>query len=264
MPDPAGAGLNSSQMFFLYIAMRLLISIGVMLLAPLCGTGLGAEPKQVPAGAPAAKLDSFSGKVVETMDAATYTYVLVDTGKAKLWAAAPKFNVKAGDVVTVADAMPMANYQSKTLKRTFDVVYFSGAISSAGKALTSALPPLPAGHPGIGNEAKPPALELTGIKRAEGGQTVAEIYAGKGKLAGKPISVRGRVVKYNAMIMGKNWLHLRDGSGAEGSNDLVITTTATAKVGDLVLASGVLTLNRDFGSGYSFDLIVEDAKVVPE
>jgi hypothetical protein len=107
-------------------------------------------------------------------------------------------------------------------------------------------------------------VDLAGIKRAENGQTVEEIIKGKAKFAGKRIAVRARVVKYNAGILGKNWLHVRDGSGAEGSNDLTVTTSATTKVGDLVLVTGVLSVDRDFGSGYRYGLIVEDASVVTQ
>jgi hypothetical protein len=244
--------------------MRITILIGSIILATICGPALGADSKNNSSEVPPTKFESFTGKVVETMDAATYTYVLVDTGKQKVWAAAPKFDVKAGNVVTVANAMQMTNYQSKTLNRTFDVVYFSGSVSIDGGQPIAALPQLPKGHPGVGNDSKPVTMDLAGIKRAEGGQTIAEIYAGKTKLAGKSISVRGRVVKYNAMILDKNWLHIRDGSGADGSNDLVITTATVVKVGDLVLVSGVLAENRDFGSGYKYDLIVEDATVAPQ
>ena len=68
--------------------------------------------------AAAAAAGNFTGKVVETMDAATYTYALIDTGAAKAWVAAPQFIVKTGDTLAVADAMPMNDYRSKTLSRT--------------------------------------------------------------------------------------------------------------------------------------------------
>jgi hypothetical protein len=123
---------------------------------------------------------------------------------------------------------------------------------------------MPAGHGAMPGAMKGTAVDLANIKRAPNGQTVAEIHANKTKLAGKPIALRGRVVKYNAQIMGKNWLHVRDGSGTEGTNDLTITTAATVKVGDLVLVTGTLAADRNFGSGYKYALIVEDAKVVVE
>ena len=211
---------------------------------------------------------AISGKVVETMNAASYTYVLIDTGAKKSWVAAPQFAVKVGDTAAIADAMPMKNYQSKTLNRTFDVVYFTGNISvngaPAAPSNTTPVPApttttLPSGRPTMPAKTAP---DLTGIKRAENGQTVAEVITGKTKFAGKPVAIRARVVKYNAQILGKNWLHIRDGSGAPGTNDLTVTTAATVKVGDLVLVTGKLGIDRDFGSGYKYPLIIEDATVV--
>ena len=206
--------------------------------------------------APAAT-GNLTGKVVETMDAATYTYALIDTGAAKAWVAAPQFIVKVGDTLAVADAMPMNDYRSKTLNRTFDVVYFSGNVRVNGKPALA--PTAPANSAAA---AAPKAANLANIPRAPNGQTVAEILTEKNKFAGQPIAIRARVVKYNAQILGKNWLHLRDGSGGEGTNDLTVTTNAEVKVGDLVLVTGKLTTDRDFGSGYTYAAIVENATVV--
>ena len=252
--------------------MKKPLLLGSLILALATGAGYAAGSDAKPAPASPAQAAGLTGKVAETMNAATYTYVLIDTGAKKVWAAAPQFAVKVGDTVTVADAMAMTNYQSKTLNRTFDVVYFSGnvTVNGAVPAAAAALPTgaatadgaLPKGHPAIPPAAAPAGPDLTGIKRADHGQTVVELVTGKAKFAGKPIAVRGRVVKFNAMILGKNWLHIRDGSGAEGTNDLTVTTAATAKVGDLVLVTGTLASDRDFGSGYSYALIVEDATVV--
>ena len=108
-------------------------------------------------------------------------------------------------------------------------------------------------------------VDLSGIAKAEGGQTVAEVYAGKEGFEGQTVRVRGKVVKVNAGIMDRNWLHVRDGSGAEGTNDLTITTVdALPAVGDTVLVTGALSLNRDFGMGYTYPVIVEDADVTVE
>jgi hypothetical protein len=108
-------------------------------------------------------------------------------------------------------------------------------------------------------------VDLSGIAKADGGLTVAEVFEGKDQLAGQPVVVRGRVVKSNPDIMGKNWLHVRDGSGAEGTNDLTVTTAgAVPNVGDTVVVKGVLALNKDFGMGYQYDVIVEDAEITVE
>jgi hypothetical protein len=230
-----------------------------------------------------AEAGGFAGKVLETTNTAGYTYVLVDTGSKKLWAAAMQFEVKVGDPVTVGAGVPMTGYHSKSLNRDFDVVYFTGNITvnggDANAGTAPALPPghpalpgaatppaLPPGHPALTTAAKPANLDLTGIKRADGGQTIQEIFASKSGLAGKPVTVRGKVVKYNAMIMGKNWLHIQDGSGSadEKNNDLTVTTATPAKLGDTVLVTGIVSTDKDFGAGYKYSVILEDAKVTVE
>lgn len=208
----------------------------------------------------------YTGTVTETMNASAYTYVQVDTGKEKIWAAAPVFAVKVGDKVTIPKGgTPMEKFESKALKRTFDVIYFVQEIEGGTKptpALAGAtLPPTsPHGTP----KPAPAPIDFSGIKKADGGMTVAEVYAKKADLAAKKISVRGKVVKYNAEIMDKNWVHIQDGTGVSGSNDITITTQDSAKVGDTVLVTGQVALNKDFGHGYKYNLLLEDAKIVVE
>ena len=219
----------------------------------------------------------FSGKVVETMDAGGYTYVLVDAGTNKLWAAATKFAVKQGDSVAVPDSMAMRDFHSKALNRDFPVIYFADSIAVNGDNPGAAKLPaghpaigggaaagLPTGHPSVAGQSAPPKINVTGIKPAKDGKTVAALYAASARLAGKSVKIRGKVVKYNVNIMGKNWLHIQDGTGSAGSNDLLVTTTGTAKLGDTVLITGKVVTNKDFGSGYKYNLLVEDAKVVVE
>lgn len=124
-------------------------------------------------------------------------------------------------------------------------------------------PTTPANHPA----AKPGAeVDLAGITKAEGGRTVAELFADKDKLAGQKVAVRGKVVKTNSGIMGKDWVHVRDGSGAEGSNDLTVTTTSQPlpNVGDTVLVNGTVVTNKDYGMGYSYPVMLEGAQVTIE
>lgn len=209
---------------------------------------------------------SVSGNVIETMDSGGYTYVHVDAAARSIWAAAPQFPVKVGDRVSVPTVSPMQNYRSDTLARTFPLIYFAGKIrvaaagSSIAKAADKSSP-----HPGSGR-AKPTAEnEVVGIVKPDGGSTVGEVFdAGRG-LAGSEVAIRGRVVKFSPRIMGTNWLHLQDGTvGKNGSNDLIVTTDDVASVGDLVLIRGVVSADRDFGYGYTYDLMVEGAKVAVE
>jgi hypothetical protein len=201
------------------------------------------------------------------MNTAGYTYIHFDTGKETVWAAAPEFAVEVGEMVTISNAMPMNNHHSKTLERTFELVYFVSRVEVEGAEGRPADPP--SGKPewmpgGLGAEAEEVEFDLSGIDKAAGGKTVEELYAAKADLAGQEIVVRGKVVKFISGIMGKNWLHVRDGTGAPGSDDLTVTTDATVETGSTVLVRGTVSADRDFGSGYKYELIVEDAEVTVE
>ncbi|MDY0108393.1 MAG: hypothetical protein RBT60_00460 [Candidatus Krumholzibacteria bacterium] len=119
---------------------------------------------------------------------------------------------------------------------------------------------MPGGHPPASPGAE---VDLTGIDPAPGGKTVAEVWAERAALVGGEVAVRGRVVKFLPGIMGKNWLHLRDGTGDQDTNDLTVTTQATVQVGDLITVRGKIAVDRDFGAGYRYQVIMEDAAVVP-
>jgi hypothetical protein len=117
-------------------------------------------------------------------------------------------------------------------------------------------------------EKKGAAVEITGIEPVEGGETIGAIFEHKAELVGREVTLRGKVVKSNAGILGRNWIHLRDGtSGPEGNDDLTVTspsTTTAAEVGDTVLVRGTVVLEKDFGYGYRYDLLIEDATVTIE
>ena len=224
-----------------------------------------------------AQAAGHSGTVTETMNTAGYTYAKIDTGEQEIWAAAPETQVTVGDVVAVPAGQPMYNYHSNTLDRDFDVVYFVSGIMKGGEnapgmgmggmgmgSSGSETPQMPEGHPDIKASAEEANVDLSGIEKAEGGKTVNEIFDNKQSLSGEQVTVRGKVVKFSPQIMGKNWIHVQDGTGGEGTNDLTITTDKTANVGDTVLVTGVLETDKDFGYGYKYDVIVEDAEVVVE
>jgi hypothetical protein len=219
-----------------------------------------------PPAAPASETAGFQGTVIETINSAGYTYVNVDTGQDKIWAAAPETPVKKGDTVTIPPGMLMRNHHSKTLNRTFDAVYFVSAISVAGAKPTEGKPASDGADMVHGRNiaAAPSDINFSGIVKPEGGKTVNEIYLQRDSLSGKEVILRAKVVKFSPQIMGKNWLHVQDGSGEKGANDLTVTTAAAAKVGDTVLVKGALSTNKDFGLGYKYDLIIEDARVTVE
>ncbi|WP_051321525.1 hypothetical protein [Chrysiogenes arsenatis] len=121
---------------------------------------------------------------------------------------------------------------------------------------------MPEGHPAVA--AVPQSFDFSDITPLEGGLTIENIFAQSAELSGKEVTLRGKVVKFSADIMGKNWVHVQDGTGAEGTNDLTITTAATVNVGDIVVVKGTVTTEKDFGYGYFYNLIIEDGEITAE
>lgn len=216
---------------------------------------------------------AHSGTVLTTMDGGIYTYVEIDEGGGKkIWAVGPKIKVSVGDKVEFQGGMSMPNYQSKTLNRTFDSILFVSEIRMAGSPdMPHGLPTdskaMPPGHPGAGAPTGKAAVEapkVGSISKAKDGFTVEELFSNRDQLNGKTIAVRGKVVKFSSEIMGKNWVHLQDGTGTQGSNDLTVTTDQTAVAGDTILVQGTLRKDKDFGAGYQYNVIIEDAKITAE
>jgi len=233
--------------------------------APPASPGVAA-----PAGEPPG--DSVSGTVVETMSSGGYTYAKLDEGGKQVWAAGPETALAVGAKVGKVNGMLMSGFRSNTLNRTFDQIYFvssfdvvgGAAANPHGAGVAGGAMPNPHGAGASASAApgdKPADKPADKIEPAAGGKTVADIFASKDKLAGKPVVVSGKVVKVNNGILGRNWVHLQDGTGAAGSNDLMVTTSATVAKGDVVVMRGTLATNKDFGAGYSYAVLVEDAAV---
>lgn len=219
-------------------------------------------PTASPAAAPAAAQEqggTMQGRILERLDAAPYTYFRLDVGGQERWAAVPQNEHKIGETITLVNPMEMANFESKTLKRTFPSVLFAN-LAGEGAATPGAA--AAATH---ANASKGPDVGDVKTPKATGAdaRTVAEVFAQRDALKEKTVAVRGKVVKFNAEILGRNWIHLRDGSGSsdKGDHDLTVTTKDTVAIGDVVTIRGTLRLNKDFGSGYSYPVIVEDAKL---
>lgn len=236
------------------------------------------------------KNDVFSGTVLETMDAAGYTYVHIETADGELWAALPQSAVKVGDAIAITPGMEMKNFHSKALDRTFPSILFSPGIVDSTAANPHRTTPAAkqAGddsfaaaiaaeqQPTAGKQIEPiqgsagsmgaivPFKEISVEKAAgENAYTVEEIFAKARELDGKTVRVRGQVVKYNANIMGKNWLHLQDGSGnpMENTHDLVVTTKEEVLDTQALTIEGRLAADKDFGAGYKYVVIIEDAVI---
>ena len=217
-----------------------------------CGmSGLSSQPAAA----------SLKGKVTQTMDAGRYTYIALDTGAGEKWAAAPTFEVKVGDVVEAQQGIVMKSFHSKTLNRTFPEILFVETVVNMTRSPAAVA--APASKPVCGKaDAQAMRMSMKKVPAPEGGLTLSAVIQQRAALAGKTVKVSGKVVKFTANIMGKNWLHLADGSGAEGDADVAVTSAENAAVGDIVTMTGTVAVDKDFGYGYKYEVLIEGATVV--
>jgi DNA/RNA endonuclease YhcR with UshA esterase domain len=227
---------------------------------------------------------TFRGKVVEKQDVSPYTYVRLEDGAGnETWAAVPETQLEIGEEVELQGGVVMTNFSSKTLNRTFESIIFASGLvrssenetvqASAGAGGSSAVGVQSAGGPhGMASQSSGGStsaiVSFTGVKveksTAQNGYTVGELFAEAVNLNNRKVTVKGMVVKVSPNIMGKNWLHIQDGTGdpAKNTHDLVVTSSAMAEKGTIVTLEGVLAADKDFGFGYRYDVLIEDAVLV--
>jgi hypothetical protein len=226
-----------------------------------------AAAATAPAAAPAAEPGPLAGKVIQTMNGGGYSYIYIEQADGnKKWVAVTQTVVKVGDQITFKPGMEMGRFESKALNRSFDSIIFSEGVVSGASAGAVPDPGKNEGvSPGSQGVTKDKAAKIS-VTKATGPNavTVAEAYSKSAKLNKKKVVIHGQVVKFSTGIMGKNWIHIQDGTGSEKkkNHNLVCTSkTDIADVGDVVTVSGTLIKDRDFGSGYKYAVIIEDAKV---
>ena len=216
----------------------------------------------------AATADPNVHKVIalEIINTTQYTYLRVDENGTEKWLAFPLANVKVGETYYYVNEMAMTNFVSKELGRTFASVYFVERVGTEPptKVMDSKVKnmnPQPqesveehTGNAGI-------AVEKMKVKidPDKGVISIAELLANKEKYDGKKVIVKGKVSKFSPEIMNKNWIHLQDGSEFKGTYDLTITTKEMVKEGDIIKYEGKVAINKDFGAGYFYKVLLEDA-----
>jgi hypothetical protein len=243
-------------------------------------------------GLSASQPQEQEGVVLQTMDSAGYTYIHVDSGSAKSWIAVPQSKVTQGERIRYTNGMEMKNFHSKSLNRTFpSIIFSSGLISDAkmpavnessqpeqtsSNSFAAAVareqqapqptsPSMMGQSSGGSSGAIVPFSEIV-VEKASGDNsfTVEEVFAKAKDLNGQTIRLRGKVVKFSPNIMGRNWVHIQDGTGNPMNNthDLVITTSETVASDQVVLFEGKLATGKDFGAGYKYEAIVEEAQII--
>ncbi|MBC8317440.1 MAG: DNA-binding protein [Desulfobulbaceae bacterium] len=222
---------------------------------------------------------ALTGTVVDTFDGGGYTYIQLDTGTETKWTAIGQAPVTVGEQVSLKPGPVMRDFHSRTLDRTFPEIIFSsgligadeaaastsfgGALQGEGMGMMSPMAGLEQASGGSATAVAP--LQEVAIEKVEGenGYTIEEIFTQAADLSGKKVKIRGKAVKVSANIMGKNWIHLQDGTGnpANNSHDLVITSADMPETNSIIVIEGVIATDKDFGAGYKYNVILEEAVV---
>lgn len=206
-------------------------------------------------------VDPYNKEIVvdEVIQTNSYTYILAGEGNKQLWLAVNKMEVERGKTYYYSESMEMSEFYSKELDRSFDHILFVGNLSTqpipaSGQMPEKAMMEASKGSPAMGRVHTEP------MQPVDGSISLAELFEHQNELEGTNVKVLGEVVKYSPGIMRKNWVHIQDGTSFGELYDLTVTTNEELNLGDIVLFEGVIALKKDFGSGYFYEIIMEDAQ----
>ena len=204
-------------------------------------------------------------KVEDRIDASDYSYLQVSEkdGK-KYWIAVTKVDAVKGDILYYTKSMEMKNFHSSTLNRNFESVLFVEDITKTPHNMNNpnAVSPVDPKTAHSQVLATPKINEK--IEHIKNGVTVEQVYNDMIRLNGQIVRIRGKVVKYNPEIMGRNWIHIQDGTESGNNYDLMVTSKDLTSVGQIIVVEGKVAINKDFGAGYIYKVMIEDATVKTE
>lgn len=200
--------------------------------------------------------------VKEIIEAGTYDYLNVEEDGKAYWMAIPDYTVEVGKTYYYKTAMVMKDFVSEQLGKTFDEIIFSEGIFDSVALLNEAQTPAMGGHMGHGQKEDKPEIKEVKLAKIKNGVSIEELFSNPKSFSNKTILVYGVVVKVNNDIMDKNWVHIVDGTKFNNRNDLTITTIENVAVGDTIKFNGKLILDKDFGHGYTYDVLLEDGKII--
>lgn len=254
--------------------MKTAILMLIILVTSICSADQEQQQPQSEKQPPVKELEpekQHTAAIADVRKGEQYLYLELEESGNKTWIATiPSFlggEVKTGDRVQYSGGVEMTDFKSKELDKTFDKIVFITKIKKMEASHIEDLEHVPADnyHSQFVKQAKDQTISTPAkgeIEKAEKGKNIEEIFAEAEKLKGSEVIVRARVMKISKKILSKNWLTLQDGTGTPPDNKLTATTLDTAAAGDVVTVKGILKTDVNFGAGYLYKLILEEAVIV--
>ena len=237
--------------------MKKLLFITVLIVAVSCEPRQGKTVDETPVSN--VEQDVHEITITEIVQAPSYTYLKGSENGAEIWMAASQGDFEVGKKYYYSKPLEMTNFKSKELDRTFEsILFINKLVTDPAEFTTKMIAP---GANGTKAKSTPERQEGLAIEPEEGVTSIQDIYANKATYTDKKVKVKGLVTKFNAGIMERNWVHIQDGTGDDTNFDLTITTEDMVSTGQIVVFEGVLALDKDFGYGYKYDVIIENASL---
>ena len=229
--------------------------LSLILISFMISFGCANEEKQELTEQEVMKNEPHIGKVIDKITAKGYTYLQVTENKEDFWIAVPTMEIEIGETVYFSRFMVMEDFKSENIDKSFDQILF---VEDARKSPTP--DEMKNIHSGVISSEK----QEIKIESLSDSKTIQQIFSEKSSLNSEVVKVKGKVVKFNKQIMKRNWIHIQDGTGGENEFDLVLTSNQEVQVGDIIIAEGKVVVDKDFGAGYFFPVLIEDVKIEKE
>lgn len=239
--------------------MRQVIFFAIAIFCLSCEPRQGQQVEEAP---PSTSTATNVNEIVaaEVIQANSYTYIKGDVKGKETWIAILKRDVEVGKTYYYGQSMEMKNFKSKDLDRTFETILFLEGIMDTpnGNVQAGVMMPKDDNHK---KKDGVPRQEMN-IQHTDGETPIGDLYDNKASLSSKKVTVKGVVTKFNPDIMDRNWVHIQDGTGGLSTFDLTITTSDQVQIGSIASFEGTVAIDKDFGHGYKYALILEDATLL--
>jgi hypothetical protein len=199
--------------------------------------------------------------ILDVIPASNYVYLKVKEDKDQFWIATKKREIDLDSTYFYREALLKTEFESKIHDRVFDSIWFVTKLVTqmhGAKYTTGTRDNIE-----ISKSKKEPVEVPSDENKNVNYKIYPEISAfldDPNKFEGQAVQLKGKCVKVNSNIMNKNWIHLKDGS--QDDFDLIITTNMSAQEGDIITIQAMVALNKDYGAGYSYDLILENGVIL--
>lgn len=228
------------------------LTIAIVAMFSSCNSGSKSKDDTLPAGV-------HKVVVQEVIQAGSYTYLRVLEKEKEMWLAVNSMEATKDQTLYYKGGFEMIDFKSKELNKTFKSIYFIDKISTTLESETNI--PNKQAFESHGSKVEVSKIDKK-IEPVAGGTTIAALFEKKKSFNGKSVKVKGKVMKFSEGIMSKNWIHLQDGTEFSGKFDLTVTTDTIVRVGDIITIEGKIILDKDFGYGYFYELMIENAKLI--